>query len=282
MTNSPASRKPRHGLRALAATNIPERTLLLAPDYSGAGRSVCCDAASKVCMKSARTIQLVVIFAIAFAFVESSVVVYLRQIFYPEGFSFPLTPASVSHVGVELAREFATIVMLVVVAMIAGSSRWQRFSYFLIGFGVWDILFYVWLKLILNWPVSVLDWDILFLIPIPWIGPVIAPVLVSLAMIAGGLLILRKEEQDGSFRSSPVAVASALLGSVAILASFMLDTDATLRFQYPKPYHYELLALGMACYAAAFIATARTPASLRDASATERAGRGEKEGSGDA
>lgn len=225
-------------------------------------------------MKSTRTILLVAIFAAAFAFVESSVVVYLRQIFYPEGFTFPLSPASVSHVGVELAREFSTIVMLVAVAMIAGRGRWQRFSYFLIGFGVWDILFYVWLKLILNWPASVFDWDILFLIPIRWIGPVIAPVLVSLAMIAGGLLILRREEQRGFFRSSRAAVALAPLGSVVILLSFVLDTDATLRFQYPKPYHYELLALGMVCYAAAFIATARDSAPSRNSSAVSDAGRG--------
>jgi Flp pilus assembly pilin Flp len=208
-------------------------------------------------MKSIRTILLVTIFAVAFALVEASVVVYLRQIFYPEGFSFPLKSASVSHVGVEVAREFATLVMLIAVGMIAGKSRWQRFAYFLIGFGVWDMFYYVWLKLMLNWPASMLDWDILFLIPIPWIGPVIAPVLVSVVMIAGGWLILRKEEQHGTFRASRAATALALLGSVIILVSFLLDTDATLRFQYPKPYHYELLALGMACYAGALIATAR-------------------------
>ncbi len=216
------------------------------------------DAASNVRMKSAQTILLVTIFAVAFALVEASVVVYLRQIFYPEGFAFPLKPASISRVGVEIAREFATIVMLIVSAMIAGKGRWQRFSYFLIGFGVWDIFYYVWLKLILDWPASVLDWDILFLIPVPWIGPVIAPVLVSVAMIAGGWLILHQEEKHGSFRASRAAIALALLGSVAILVSFVLDTDATLLFQYPKPYHYELLALGMVSYAGAFIATARS------------------------
>ena len=208
-------------------------------------------------MKSTRTILLVTIFAMAFAFVESSVVVYLRQISYPEGFAFPLKPGITSQIAVEVSREFATIVMLVAVGMIAGTNRWQRFSYFLIGFGVWDIFYYVWLKLILDWPSSLLDWDILFLLPIPWIGPVIAPVLVSLVMIAGGVLILRKEEVAGSFRASKTAAVLVLLGSGVILFSFLLDTDASLRFQYPKDYHYELLFLGMACYAGAFIGTAR-------------------------
>ena len=208
-------------------------------------------------MKSTRTILLVTIFAMAFAFVESSVVVYLRQISYPEGFAFPLKPGITSQITVEVSREFATIVMLVAVGMIAGTNRWQRFSYFLIGFGVWDIFYYVWLKLILDWPSSLLDWDILFLLPIPWIGPVIAPVLVSLVMIAGGVLLLKKEEEAGSFRASRTATVLVLLGSAAVLLSFLLDTDASLRFQFPKPYHYELFFLGMACYAGAFIGTAR-------------------------
>lgn len=208
-------------------------------------------------MKSTRTILLVSIFAMAFAFVESSVVVYLRQISYPEGFAFPLKPGITSQIAVEVSREFATIVMLIAVGMIAGTNRWQRFCYFLIGFGVWDIFYYVWLKVILDWPASILDWDILFLLPIPWIGPVIAPVLVSLVMIAGGVLLLRKEEETGSFRASRTATVLVLLGSAAVLLSFLLDTDASLRFQYPKAYHYELLSLGMVCYAGAFIGTAR-------------------------
>jgi hypothetical protein len=189
--------------------------------------------------------------------VESSVVVYLRLLYYPEGFAFPLKPGIASQIVVELAREFATIVMLVSVGMLAGRTRWQRFSYFMIGFGVWDILYYVWLKVMLNWPSSLFDWDVLFLIPVPWIGPVIAPVLVSIAMIAGGLLILRKEEQSGGFHTSWKATLPALAGSAVILWSFVLDVNASMRFQYPAPYHYELLAMGMVGYAIAFAATAR-------------------------
>jgi hypothetical protein len=145
--------------------------------------------------------------------------------------------------------------MLVCVAMIAGANKWQRFSYFLIGFGVWDVFYYVWLKLMLDWPASIFDWDILFLIPIPWIGPVLAPVLVSFAMIAGGLLILRTEEQAGVFRSSWKAIVPTLVGSAVVLWSFLLDVTASLKFQLPAPYHYELLMLGILCYAGAFAIT---------------------------
>jgi hypothetical protein len=191
-------------------------------------------------MKRKAKLIEVVLFAIAFAFVESAVVTYLRAIYYPEGFSFPLRMLGTSHVLVELTREFATIVMLVSVGMLAGSTRWQKFSYFMIAFGVWDIFYYVWLKVTLNWPSTLFDWDILFLIPTPWIGPVIAPVLISIVMIAAGVLVIRKEERDGEFRPPLSAWLISGLGSLVMLFTFMRDTDATLYSQLPQPYLYGL------------------------------------------
>jgi hypothetical protein len=214
-------------------------------------------------MKTSRTILLVCIFALAFGFVEASVVVYLRQAYYPEGFAFPLKPGVMPQVVVELARELSTIVMLVCIAMIAGRTRWQRFSYFLIAFGVWDIFYYVWLKVIVNWPASLFEWDVLFLIPLPWIGPVISPVLISLVMIAGGWLILRKEEKMGGFRASITSITLTLFGSALVLCSYLIDLDASIRFQYPKPYRYELLIVGLICYSIAFVATARAATTAR-------------------
>jgi len=38
---------------------------------------------------------------------------------------------------------------------------------------------------------SLLDWDILFLLPLPWWGPVLAPVLIALLMIVWGDADLR-------------------------------------------------------------------------------------------
>ena len=184
---------------------------------------------------TARIVQ-VLLFAIAFAFVESAVVVYLRAIYYPEGFSFPLRMMSQQHLSVELWREFSTLVMLVAVGWLAGASRWQRFSYFLIAFGVWDIFYYVWLKALLHWPQTLLDPDILFLLPIPWIGPVIAPVAVSLIMIIAGVLIIRKEERGERFHPTVSVWLIAVIATGVLLFSFMIDTDATLRFNVPKPY----------------------------------------------
>lgn len=212
-------------------------------------------------MKTSRTILWVTLFSIAFAFVEASVVVYLRGIYYPEGFGFPLILMSNHHIAVELSREVATIVMLAAAGILAGKSGWQKFSYFLIAFGVWDIFYYVWLKLTLDWPGTLFDWDILFLIPVPWIGPVIAPVLVSIVMIAGGLLIIRREEREGPFRTTRLMQLFALVGTAMILVSFLYDVDATLRFQMPKPYRYELLVAGLLCYAIVLFVVGRNPKS---------------------
>lgn len=196
-------------------------------------------------------------FAIAFAFVESSVVVYLRALYYPQGFSLPLKVISPQHIVIELAREFSTIVMLVAVGALAGATRWQKFSYFMIAFGVWDIFFYAWLKVCINWPVSLLDWDILFLLPVPWIGPVLAPALISILMIVGGVFIIKKEAEDGKFHPTKVLWLLSILGTAIILYSFMYDLDATIRLQVPQPYRYELLAIGLVLYLAGMAAAFR-------------------------
>ena len=209
-----------------------------------------------------RTLFSLALFSLSFAFVEAAVVVYLRSLYYPEGFAFPLKPISSDHLVVELAREFATIVMLATAGMLAGRTRWQRFAYFIIAFGVWDIFYYVWLKVAINWPASLLEWDILFLIPLLWIGPVIAPVLISTLMIIAGLLILRWEESGVSFQPPRLAWVLSIAGSVIILYSFMRDVAAGVSGALPEPYRYELLAAGLLCFGVAMVTTFRRGSDL--------------------
>ena len=129
-------------------------------------------------------------YAVAMAYVESAVVVYLRAIYYPEGFSFPIVIIPDAMTWIEVGREAATLIMLVGVSLLAGADRWERFLFFCTAFGVWDIFYYVWLRVFLGWPTSLLTWDILFLIPVPWIGPVLAPILISVGLICGGIWLL--------------------------------------------------------------------------------------------
>ena len=143
-----------------------------------------------------------VVFAIAFAWVESAVVVYLREIYFDGRFSFPLIVKweDGKHlidplIRIEFVREIATIFMLLAVGWIAGKDRFQKFCFFMIAFGIWDIFYYIWLYVMVRWPESLMTWDLLFYVPLPWVGPVIAPVLIALAMMmAGSLTIMMKKD----------------------------------------------------------------------------------------
>ncbi len=124
------------------------------------------------------------LYAVAMGYLEAAVVVYLRAIYYPEGFSFPLKPMEPGILRMEIGREAATVVMIFAIAWAAARSRWQTLIGFALVFGVWDIAYYVGLKILLDWPASLFELDVLFLIPTVWIGPVWAPALIALPMSA--------------------------------------------------------------------------------------------------
>lgn len=169
------------------------------------------------------TILWVIVFAIAMGFLEAAVVVYLREIYYPSGFVFPLRSISIRDMIVELCREAATLLMLIGIGVLAGKTRLQRFAFFLMTFGVWDIFYYIFLKLILGWPVSLLTWDILFLLPVLWVGPVLAPCLLSLTMILLSAIILRMEKLNGKMVIPRGALICFIAGSLIIIGSFCED-----------------------------------------------------------
>lgn len=171
----------------------------------------------------AQRILWVTAYAVAMGYLESAVVVYLRALLYPHGFSFPIANLTPSLAEVEIIREAATVVMLFAVGMLSGRSGVTRFAYFIFAFGVWDLSYYLFLKIILGWPQSLLTWDILFLIPITWSGPVIAPMVISLTMIVLALLILRADGIDEGVRLFRSEWSILIVGSLIVLASFVWD-----------------------------------------------------------
>ncbi len=170
-----------------------------------------------------KTILLTLVFSIAMGMLEAIVVVYLRQIYYPSGFKFPLEVIPDSILSVEALRELCTLVILVSIAVIAGKNKLQSFSYFLFCFAVWDITYYTGLKLILNWPASFFTWDILFLVPFPWIGPVAAPIISSLSMIILSLTLLFIQKRFESFKVKIIEWLMIYFGAVLIFISFIWD-----------------------------------------------------------
>lgn len=171
-----------------------------------------------------RTMLWITIFGVSMAFFESSIVVYLRALYYPEGFSFPLTPVG-PHIGVtELIREFFSLVMIVSVAALSSRVFLLRFAHFLYIFAVWDIFYYVFLKMLLGWPASLLTWDILFLIPVAWSGPVITPLVISVIMILFALTLRYFISLSGyRMYMEPREWLFLLAGAVVIFFAFIWD-----------------------------------------------------------
>jgi hypothetical protein len=163
------------------------------------------------------------VFAVAMGFLEGIVVIYLRELYYPDGFDFPLKLMPPELVTIEWIREISTLIMLAAVGIIAGRNNLQRLMYFLFAFGVWDIFYYVALKLLIGWPASLLTWDLLFLIPVSWLGPVLAPVICSLTMIAMAVLITGKQEKGSVIDSRPFDWILITGGAAIILFTFMAD-----------------------------------------------------------
>jgi hypothetical protein len=170
-----------------------------------------------------KKIIIITAFAIAMGFLETAVVVYMREILYPGGFNFPLSPVPVNLALTELLREVATMVMLVTVGMMAARKFSTGFAWFIYSFAIWDIFYYIFLKLILGWPESLLTWDVLFLIPTTWTGPVLSPILVSCTMIFLAMIILIYAERGKETRINRGEWAGLITGSLVLIFGFIFD-----------------------------------------------------------
>jgi hypothetical protein len=178
-------------------------------------------------MKSLQKILWIVIFSVAMGYLESSVVVYLRELYYPEGFNFPLRAMAQDVAVTELFREAATLIMILSVSILAADFWLHRFAWFLVIFGIWDIAYYVFLKFLLGWPESLFTTDILFLLPSIWTGPVIAPVINSLTMILVAAIIMKNRKgAKPLIRLTGFIWFLLIAGSMVILIGYMKDFTA--------------------------------------------------------
>ena len=171
---------------------------------------------------SERTRWIIVFtFAIAMAWVESASVYYIRALVDRiEPYQVNPLPLNDALGNVELVREAATLVMIATLGMLAGRMWRRRIGYAAITFGVWDIFYYVFLRIMSDWPRTLVDWDILFLLPLPWWGPVIAPVSIALLMIVWGTLATQSREENIDPRW---ATTLAGIGIALALGVFMID-----------------------------------------------------------
>lgn len=223
-------------------------------------------------MKLTRVLVALALFGVAFAYIEAAVVVYLREILGPvheELFAgvphdevFPLwTPDQLEAAGpkytravmTEVGRELATLLVLGGVGLAVARNFRQWLAALMIAFGVWDVFYYVFLRLLLGWPASIWTWDCLFMLPVIWAGPVIAPVLVSVSMIVAGVGILWRESGGRPVHFAWFHWMLISGGALIIIVAFCWDWRNTSTGGWPSPFNWPLFILGEVTGAAGFV-----------------------------
>ena len=197
-----------------------------------------------------------ILFAVAFGYVEAAVVVYLRHVYGPLRQAIPIAQLSSEHLRlltVEIGREAATLLMLSGAGLLAARRRRQWIAGFAVAFGVWDISFYGFLKVILDWPASLLTWDILFLIPVPWVGPVLAPVIVSAVLIVCGLIALRCDWKDRPIDTTSAHWVGLIGGGLIVIISFTWNYSTLLAGAPPVHFNWILFSAGLLAGIATFV-----------------------------
>ena len=157
------------------------------------------------------------VYAIAMAFLEAVVVAYIRELLHLSDRRADLN----SYAIMEAWREAATIVMLVAVGWLTGRRKIDRLAYGMFAFGLWDIWYYVWLKVLVDWPKTLLDWDTLFLIPFPWRGPVLSAVLIAGLICVVAILAVYQVDRQEMPRVISFQVGVTLGGALLALYVFM-------------------------------------------------------------
>jgi hypothetical protein len=211
-----------------------------------------------------RRLVFVAGFAVAMAYLEAAVVVYLRRLYGITDLIRDVAAYDPSLAALEAGREAATLVMLLALGVAAGRSAQSRLGIALFAFGAWDILYYVWLRVFIGWPRTLLDPDLLFLIPLPWWGPVLSPVLIAVLSIAAGWTMVARDDLGIRLRPGPGGWTALAAGILAALYAFMADSlralpaspEALSRLR-PGPFPWSAYSAGLLLMAFALWRSAR-------------------------
>ena len=190
-------------------------------------------------------------FALAFGWIEAAVVVYLRAVILGAGalqstseLRIALVTLPDSLVWIEVVREGCTMLLLAATAWLAGRRLADRFGAFLIAFGVWDLAFYAFLKVMIGWPDSLGTWDVLFLIPRPWLAPVWAPCLIAAFFVASGSYLFWTPDRPRRYGWLDAGVLIA--ANVIIIGAFLVESNALVEHRNPEQFAVWIYALGLA------------------------------------
>ncbi len=194
------------------------------------------------------TAVIVIVYAGAMAYLEAAVVVYLQlALGLRVGAIFPLLSASEAGnlVAIEAGREAATLVMIATVGLLIGRTRLERLAWSAVIFGVWDIGYYAWLHVFSGWPPTLDTPDILFLLPVPWVGPIWSPVAVSAALVGVGLDAASAMRSGRRLEVARWHWAAGIGGGLLVVLSYTLDAGRLIDGGLPGPFLWPIFAVGM-------------------------------------
>lgn len=218
-----------------------------------------------------RRLLVLVLFGLVFGYVEAAAVVYIRasyapvhQRLFPDRDADDLFPLITleqweqhgprhTQPLMEVGREIGTILMMALLALGLSRSAGQWFASFVLVFGVWDVSYYASLWVLMGWPRSLLDWDLVFAVPLPWVSPVLAPLVVAAVMIATGLVFFWREAAGRPLTPRAWHWAAVLGGGLLIVVAFCWDYRSMLANGSPVAFNWPLFLLGLAVGSAGFV-----------------------------
>lgn len=209
-----------------------------------------------------RVAAIVIAYAVAMAYLESAVVVYLNGALGGRvGEIFPLKPAIEAGelILIELGRELGTLVMIATLGLLVGRSPVEQLAWSSVVFGAWDIGYYAWLYVFAGWPSSLATVDLLFLLPVPWAGPVWSPLAVSVALMTFGLIAAGRLRAGVPVRLARWHVFAGLAGGFLVILSYTLDAANLIAGGLPGPYPWPIFVAGMLLALAAAVDSLRAP-----------------------
>jgi hypothetical protein len=217
--------------------------------------------------RHARTTTYVAIWLLALAFgvIEGAVAVYLREIYVRDaslGVSSRIPDLAITLVSLperlvslEIVREACTMILLAATAWLSGRRLADRIGVFLLAFGIWDLVYYVVLRVFLGWPSRVNTWDVLFLIPVPWVAPMWTPALIAVLFVVAGSYLFWTGERPRRYGWGD---AAALLGGALLTtASFLVESDSAVVHRIPDRFPLWLYWSGVLLAAAGFVRAER-------------------------
>jgi hypothetical protein len=192
------------------------------------------------------------VFAVAFGYIEAAVAHYLRMHLYPDGFHDAIRLVADSHtVAVEAGRELCTLLVIAAAAALTPGPPMRRLANFVYAFAIWDLTYYAALWLFEGWPATLFAWDLLFVVPVPWFAPVLAPITISCIGIVGAcsvhVILNRCNEMIVPWPAFALVNGALMAWEI----SFMLHEGPLDRF--PTRYRWWLFLLGTALAGAGYV-----------------------------